>query len=216
MNDKKKTVEKTRGLDQKTGRRNILGTSALAAAVAAMWRPQPAKGQGGGRGSSLVLDVACDGTTFAPNFSGALDFQNGDLRGTSFNVEGLIFPAWTIPDGIEFDLDSAPPATGVWFCRGWFVRHPGRPLPITMNIQDYVLEPLSSDNLWSKDTLTTQGPEGAPETFVRAIIGGTGRYSRAQGEEIMETIGTNTSKFALNGLNAPNFRFHFDFANGRD
>ncbi len=212
MKDMNRTADTTSKLGRKAGRRSMLGASALATALAAMWRPEPAEAQrrGRGRGRSLVLDVACLGQTFAPNYGGALDSANGDLRGISFCVEGLIFPAWSIPNGVEFDLESAHPSTGNWFCRGWFISHPGRPLPFTMNIQDYILEPLSSDNLWPANTLTTQGPEGVPETFIRSIIGGTGRYSGAQGEEVMETIGTNSS--ILNGIdqNAPNFRFHFD------
>ena len=207
-----KTVHRESEPGRSTGRRSMLGASALAGAVAAMWRPQPAEAQGRwrGRGRSLVLDVACLGHTFAPNNGGALDPANGDLRGISFCVEGLIFPAWSIPNGVQFDLESAPASTGNWFCRGWFVSHPGRPLPFTMNIQDYVLEPVGGDNPWPRNTLTTNGPEGVPETFIRSIIGGTGRYSGAQGEEVMETIGTNSSILNVVGQSAPNFRFHFD------
>lgn len=211
-NTNRTAVDRTRTLDRKAGRRSVLGASALASAVAAMWRPQEAQAhrRGRERGRSLVLDVACLGHTFAPNDGGALDLAGGDLRGISFCVEGLVFPAWSIPNGVEFDLESAPPSTGNWFCRGWFISHPGRPLPYTMNIQDYLLEPLTGDNLWPSDTLTTQGPEGVPETFIRSIIGGTGRYRRAQGEEVMETIGTNSSILNVTGENAPTFRFHFD------
>lgn len=217
-NDMDKTVDIKGTLGGKTDRRKMLGASALAAATAAMWRPQSASGVGQERGRSLVFDVACLGTSFAPNVSGGLDLPSGDLRGVSFIVEGLIFPAWTIPDGVEFDLDLAPPATGAWFCRGWFTSHPGRPLPYTMNVQEYVLDPITDDNLSPPDTLTSSGPEGAVEEqdFVRAVIGGTGKHRGAQGEVAMETIGTNSSILNLFGGTSPNFRFHFDFANGRN
>lgn len=217
MKDMDQNVNNTSKLSRKTGRRKMLGASALAAATAAMWRPQPARGNNPRRGSSLVLDVACLGTTFAPNLGGALDLPNGDLRGVSFIVEGLIYPAWTIPDGVEFDIDLAPPATGTWFCRGWFTGHPGRPLPYTMNVQEYVLDPITDDNLSPADTLTSSGPEGAvpEENFVRAVVGGTGKYRGAQGEVVMDTIGTNSSILNLFGGTSPNFRFHFDFSNGR-
>ena len=129
-------------------------------------------------------------------------------------MEGLIFPAWTIPDGIEFDLDSAPPAIGSWFCRGWFISNPERVQPFTMNIQDYVLEPLGEDNLWARNTLTSSGPEGS-ETFVRAVIGGTGRYRGAAGHEVMQTIGTNSSILNYFEEKAPTFRFFFDLVRSR-
>lgn len=214
MKDMNTTVDLNDKLQRKTDRRKILEASALAAAIAAMWSPRPAEAQG--RGRALVLDVACLGHTFAANDGGALDPANGDLRGLSFCVEGLIYPAWTIPTGVEFDLEQAPPSSGSWFCRGWFISHPGRLLPYTDTIQDFVLEPLTSDNLWSADTLMSSGPEGVPETFVRAVIGGTGRYRGARGEETMETIGTNSSILNINGENAPNFRFHYDLDDGRD
>jgi hypothetical protein len=85
-----------------------------------------------------------------------------------------------------------------------------------MNVQEYVLGPITSDNLSPANTLTSSGPEGVPETFVRAIIGGTGRYRGAQGEEIMETIGTNSSVLNVIGQKAPTFRFYFDLVGGRN
>lgn len=51
--------------------------------------------------------------------------------------------------------------------------------------------------------------------FTRAVIGGSGRYSDARGDVLQETIGSNTTMLTGLPVNAPNFRFYFNFANGR-
>lgn len=42
------------------------------------------------------------------------------------------------------------------------------------------------------------------------MIGGTGRYRKAQGEVVQDVIGTNTTVLNFVEEPAPNFRFSFD------
>lgn len=192
-------------------RRQILGASALLAVGGLLWKPQPAAAEGLGRGSSLVVDVACLGNTLALNFAGGLDPEGGDFRGVSFSVEGALYPAGTILPGPGFDPDSKE-SIGHWLCRGWLMFHPGRPEPHGITTQEYLLEVISGDAPSPVDTLVSSGVEGGAERFTRAVIGGSGRYGRAQGQVVQETIGTNTTILNVFGAPAPTFRFHFDFA----
>lgn len=196
------------------GRRQILGTAPFIAAASLLWKPtSAAAGAGVGRGSRLVVDVACLGNTLALDFAGALDAAGGDLRGTSFYVEGALYPAGTIPMGAGFDPAGAMMAMmGHWLCRGWFMLHPGRLEPTVITTQEYLLQVIDSAQAPSpKDTLVSSGVEGTFQFAHRAIIGGSGQYRHARGEVVQEVIGTNAT--ILNGIGdpAPNFRFHFDF-----
>ena len=218
--DNKRKLETSDQKPVNEGRRKILTASSLLMAAGLLWKPQPvAAREGRGRGGHLVLDVACLGDTFAPNFNGALDQGSGDLRGTSFYVEGLIYPAGTIMPGTEFDLQSAP-AMGHWFCRGWFTTFPDRPEPGVITSQEYLLDFITPETLSPEDTLASSGVENAGLGLpaVRAVIGGTGRYRDARGEVVQETVGTNTSVLNVFDVPAPTFSFHFTFnmGEGRD
>ncbi len=70
------------------------------------------------RGKCVTFDVACLGESFRIIFApGAPD--SGDLRGSTFSVEGSIYPEgairrrWVRPRSAE--------AIGRWLCRGWFL-----------------------------------------------------------------------------------------------
>ncbi len=191
------------------GRRRIVGAGSLLAALGLMWKPQPSAAQRG-RGGSLVLDVACLGDSFAPNFGGVIDQPGGDFRGLSFYVEGALFPGGTIPPGSGFNPGDAM-QTGHWLCRGWFMNYPARPAPGAITTQEYLLEVISAEAPSPVDTLVSSGLEGGAMSFTRAVIGGSGNYRHARGAVVQETIGTNTTILNVFGENAPNFRFYFDF-----
>lgn len=124
--------------------------AALAASPTAGGAPSPAAAGGPlplARGRSgrvkLVLEVAVLGHTDAPTSAGQLgdrqsrDYFNIDTRGGSYYVEGLVYPAGTIPKPTErapisvfreapprlnnqvvWDFTTAQP-TGHWLNRGW-------------------------------------------------------------------------------------------------
>jgi len=130
-------------------------------------------------------------------------------------VEGALYRGGTIPPGAGFDPANATPI-GHWLCRGWFMNHPERPAPGAITTQEYLLEVIDSSEAPSPtNTLVSSGLEGGATEFTRAVIGGSGRYRDARGDVVQETIGTNTTILNVFGAPAPNFRFHFNFANGR-
>lgn len=189
-------------------RKVVVGAGGLAA-LAAMWAPSHAIARGRPQGD-LVLDVACIGTTFAPDLGAALNPGAGDLRGTGFSVEGLIYPEGTIPDGPGFDPFSVTPL-GTWFCRGWLLIYPARPLPHAVTTQEYMLGIVTPENPTPDDQLCSSGTEGGVPLAVRSIVGGTGRYRHARGEVLEHLIGTNTTILNVMNEPAPNLRFAFNF-----
>lgn len=199
------------------GRRELLrqgaiwgGTAAAAALGSTAVLASPATA---GKGHTVAYDVACLGDTFrwiaAPGTT-----PPGDLRGSTFSVEGRIYPAGTI-GGTGFDPAGAG-ALGTWFCRGWFLIAPGRPEPHVLSTQEYVLGEISPTQLFPPDTLTSSGMEGSADesqVAARAVIGGTGRYAGARGVVLQHGNGTNTTKLTtLGGIPAPNFRFEFQLS----
>lgn len=161
------------------------------------------------RGKHVVYDVACLGETFRVIFvPGAPD--SGDLRGSTFSVEGLIYPAGTIEDG-GFDPESAE-AIGRWFCRGWLLISPERPEPLNLTTQEYVLGEIKEKRLFPPDQLVSSGMEGSADEdqpAVRSVVGGTGKYLGARGVVRQHLNGSNTTTLAGIGEPAPNFRFVF-------
>lgn len=199
------------------GRREVLRTGVLAGVAATLWPAAraaaggPATADHGGWGDSnsyLTLDVACLGQTFAPDFTGAINAAGGDLRGTTFNVEGLIYPAGTIPEGDGFE-PVPETATGLWLCAGWFIFHPDRPLPHVATTQHYLLGPVTGEQPSPRDQLVSSGLEGGVPEVVRPVVGGTGRHRKAGGQVVQTVTGTNTTTLRIVGEPAPNFRFTF-------
>lgn len=196
-----------------TSRRELLRHGALAGITATLWPMGVAAAASDHPDSRsrarLELDVACLGDTFAPDFAGAVDADAGDLRGTTFNVEGLVYPAGTVPPGDGFD-PAGPAPTGLWLCQGWFILHPARGLPHVATTQHYLLGLVTDDRPSPPTQLTSSGVEGGVPDSVRAVTGGTGRYRKARGQVTQTVIGTNTTTLRLVDEPAPNFRFRFE------
>jgi hypothetical protein len=205
-------AKKTPITEELLDRRQVVARAGGLAALAALWAPSHAVARVPPRRprGDLVLDVACLGDTLAPDFGAALDAGAGDLRGVGFFVEGLIYRAGKIPNGPGFDPASAT-AIGTWLCRGWFMLHPGRPLPHVVSTQEYMLGIVTPENPTPRNQLVSSGPEGGVPLAVRSVIGGTGRYRHARGEVDQHLIGTNTTVLNVVGAPAPNLRFAFKF-----
>lgn len=140
----------------------------------------------------VVIDVACDATTFALNTAKPSD--TGPARGASFIVNGKIYPGGTIPSGNGFDINT-PGAIGTWVCRGAFTGG----TPAQASTQGYFFGPPGMTAV--DDSLASVGEEGGVTTH-RPVTGGTGFYRGVVGEVKQEILGQNTS-----GLF--NFRFTF-------
>jgi hypothetical protein len=143
---------------------------------------------------TIVVDVACDGRTYAPN---GLDPNTGtEVRGTTFIVDGKIFPGGTIPRGDGFDLDATPGTGGKWVCRGTY----------NVSLEEFLAGVVPSvSTTWhllfdARNALMTEGQEGG--TVNRVVLGGTGRYRGVVGEVYEEVLGFNSTGFE-------NFRFTF-------
>jgi hypothetical protein len=154
---------------------------------------------------TFVLDVAIDAHTLALNN----DPTAGGIprRGTTFIVNGKIYPGGTIPSGVtSFDPDTAPGSIGTWVCRGVFLADfadifVNGSAALTVDTTQIFL--LSTD----KDALFTEGLEGnLGVTTHRAVTGGTGPYRGVTGTLKQETIGVNRNG-AADGLFDLRFTF---------
>jgi hypothetical protein len=154
----------------------------------------------------IVIDVACDADTMRMVGVGA----DGPLRGTTFIVNGNIYPGNTIPLGDGFDIDT-PGDIGSWSCRGTFnfdrSEFAEGKEPHIASIQQYHFG--APGDLLAPDSLRSEGMEGvsiAPFSS-RVVYGGTGQYRGVIGEVKQETLGRNST-----GLF--NFRFTFKVRRG--
>lgn len=183
----------------------LAGAGAASVAVAGIAAGPAAAG--GKR--KVVYDVACLGETFRLLLHPDANPQAGELRGSTFSVEGSIYRAGTI-SGTGFDPTTAE-ALGRWFCRGWFLINPERPEPHVITTQEYVLGQIRPNRLFPRSTLASSGLEGTFEaqTPIRSLIGGTGEYAGATGVVLQHPKGTNTTRIVPLGIQAPNFQFEF-------
>lgn len=213
-------MDETGGLDRRDVLRHGLVWSGIAG-VAALGAPTSASAERGAgirsvRESSreLELDVACLGDTLrlAPAPAGEPVeglLGGGLLYGSSFLVEGNIYPAGTI-EGPGFDPRNTP-GSGHWLCRGWIMGRSERPVPGVLTTQEYLLATISGDDPFPADQLVSSGvePDETGQSVARSLIGGTGEFAGAAGVVIQIATGTNTTRI-LGRDPAPNFRFRFE------
>ncbi len=157
-------------------------------------------------------------------------FRKSDLRGSMYYHEGVIYPGGTIPtpkDPMEVNWKFEKPPIGSFFDRGWVTinyRSDGpyvaRPNPHLLSHTDYYLGGVVSEqDLTPTDMIATVGLQhnnGNVGTFLRAVVGGTGRYANVRGQMIQTHLGNNDSKlqglFLPDGMTvpSPNFRLRFE------
>lgn len=158
----------------------------------------------------LTVEVACLAELWreAVKSNPATD---GDFR-APFVVEGWIYPEGTIlGDGFRPVPEGS---LGRWFCRGSVIIDAVRPEPHTTTHQDFVFGTITPEALFPTNTLATAGLEGTvdrAQRATRAVIGGTGEFLGATGQQTQQLIATNTSLFA-DGTNEPGpcWRVEFD------
>lgn len=161
-----------------------------------------------GRRRPIEFDVAVLGNTLRTTLADGASFETGDLYGTYFLIEGLMYPKGTIPSGAGFDPASRR-HIGHWFCASTLMIGPRRGEPHLIGHQQYVFGRIGSRNLFPRNQIVSHGMEGAnsPVTFIRAITGGSGRYAGLGGTVQQRQTGTNTTIVAQLGTNAENWRF---------
>jgi hypothetical protein len=159
---------------------------------------------------TFVLDVAIDAHTLALNNDPTA--AGTPKRGTTFIVNGQIYPGGTIPSGVTtFDPGTAPGSIGTWVCRGVFLADFA---DIFVNGSAALAFDTTQIFLLSTDrnALFTEGFEGnLGVTTHRAVTGGTGRYRRVTGTLKQQTIGVNRNG-AADGLF--DLRFTFTIKSG--
>jgi hypothetical protein len=139
---------------------------------------------------TFVVDVAIDAHTLGLNSDPTA--AGIPRRGTTFIVNGKVYPGGTIPSGVTgFDPDSAPGSIGTWVCRGVFLADfadifvTGSAALAFDTTQIFLLD---SDS----NAIFTEGMEGnVGVTTHRTVTGGTGRYRMVVGTLKQETIGVN-------------------------
>jgi hypothetical protein len=190
-------------------RGRVLGGGAVLAAVAAALGAQGIAAAQTGRperperpGQTLALEVSCDGRTQRWD-SGAV---GTGLRGSTFIVNGKIFPEGTFAKGPT--SPDSPGSIGTWVCRGTLyfdlaeIAQGKEPHVATTQI--FLFDDGSQ--------LVTEGMEGGAAEFTRVIAGGTGGYQGARGQVTEREVGTNPTPLKpAPGVEipAPNFVFRF-------
>lgn len=141
---------------------------------------------------TLVFDVATDARTFRINRGAPLPDAK---RGDSFIVEGLIYPAGTLPVGGtllspgSFNPDTTPGSIGKWVLRGTFNYDFGEIIggaePAVFGTQYFLFN--------DGRVLVSEGPHAGSHPQLRAITGGCAAYYGASGDVREELIGTNVT-----------------------
>lgn len=180
----------------------IIGAAALGLLAIAGSSLRGDEGKHSGSWKQLVIDVACDASTFRLNTASPSD--NGPVRGSTFIVNGKIYPGGTIAPGNGFDINT-PGLIGTWVCRGAFnfsiAEIQAGSAPAQSSTQNYLFNTTGDLDMNATDSLASVGEEGGVTTQ-RVVSGGTGIYRGEIGEVKQEILGINSS-----GLF--NFRFTF-------
>jgi hypothetical protein len=143
-----------------------------------------------GRAKTLELEIVENGTKFTAD--GTLAFPDGlPAFGATFVTVGYVYPAGTIsgtngvlPDGSPEFPDKV---IGTWTCRGFFVGDGAHtttgPMVVTHQVLDFGAKP-------GDEAIMTDGFEYADVGLQihRAVIGGTGQYAKARGEQLQTLL----------------------------
>jgi hypothetical protein len=130
----------------------------------------------------ITWDVAIDCRTW--RFNSGTSFQDFG-RGDGFIANGKIFPARTLPSGVQSNDPNDPGSIGTWVERGTMaatlVEIVAGTRPAFFGTWYHLLD--------DGPGLVADGPH--PDTGPMAVIGGMGAFSGASGELSAEIIGTN-------------------------
>lgn len=194
----------------------LLGAATAATAPSAAAKPRLTATGTSGRHVE-VYDVAMLGDTLDVIAGPHID--NFDLRGTTYYVEGPIYPGFTIPNE-QTGWDPSQHTgqeIGRWFDIGSFMLYRGRPHPHLYGTMTHVFGLITADNNFPVDQVSSIGTEASPtqdtKPSTRSIVGGAGRYIGASGQITLYGNGSNVTFSDVFGVirPAPNLRFFFEF-----
>jgi len=149
----------------------------------------------------FTVDVAVNHATFAiiPSTGLVLSPEPlGPNRGTTFVVDGTVFPGGTLATGVAMG-DPNQPGIGKWTCKGVFTSDLGTE-DVGFNTTQLFMFDGDSDAIWTEGFEAGLGKIGV--VTHRTILGGTGRFQGVSGEAIQEALGTNVT-------GTPNIRLTF-------
>lgn len=151
---------------------------------------------------AFVVDVAVDGDTYKEIPVVGPPPAKDSLRGTTFIVNGKIFPAGTIK-GPGFNPKQGG-SIGDWVCRGVFTKDGLAMLPgVSEEVDTTQMFLFSNDSkaIWTEGF---EGDEGV--TQHRAVTGGTGEFHGVTGSVTQLTlVGANST-----GMGNSRFTFRLD------
>jgi hypothetical protein len=166
-----------------------VGLVGLAGSVSGHGSPEAAP-------QSLTFDVPEDMSRFV--FDQSVAYEDGmPKHGSPFITQGYIYPVGTLNGGNGVLPDGSPEfpdkVIGEWTCRGWLVGDGAHAMtgPMVITTQIYNFGDALGD-----ETIVTDGYELADVgvEIERAITGGTGSYTGADGEVKQKFLGFNASE----------------------
>ncbi len=149
-------------------------------------------------GRVIEIEVAEDFTRFVSDEAPVFDDDGLPAYGNPFVTQGYIYPAGTLDCGsgtCNGVLEDGSPefpdqVIGEWTCWGYHIGDGAHttsgPAVVTTQLFDFGSAP-------GAETLVSTGYErlDVNTPFLRAIVGGTGRYYSAGGEQIQSFLGFN-------------------------
>jgi hypothetical protein len=194
----------------------LLASYPASGATATSAAPAASAARAAGRRTE-VFDVAMLGDSLlivpGPNI------DNFDLRGTTFYVEGPVYPGFTIPNE-QTDWDPAQHTDleiGRYFDIGSFMLYRARLNPHLYSVMTHLFGLITPDDNFPPDQINSIGTEASAtqdtKPSIRSIVGGTGRYVGATGQISLFGNGSNVTQSNVLGAvrPAPNLRFFFNF-----
>jgi len=192
-------------------RKQILASTsliALAAVAFLHFGANSAKADHQSPNGTMIVDVAVDMTTFAivPSAGNPPGKPLGPMpfRGTTFIVNGKIFPAGTLPTGTAGNNPNQAGSIGDWICKGFLTADLSAQLSgaskVGFNTTQMFLFNGDTQAIWTEGLEGSLGQAGVQTN--RIVLGGTGLFHGSSGTALQESLGTNST-------GAPNIRLHF-------
>ncbi len=161
----------------------------------------------------FAVDVAVDMRTFAaiPSTGNPPGEPVGPNRGTTFIVNGKVFPGGDLPSGTASNDPNQEGSIGDWVCRGILTSDLASQLAgdekIGFDTTQMLIFGSDKRAIWSEGLEGGLGEVGV--TTHRIVLGGTGAFLGASGDVVQESLGTNAT-------GAPNIRLTFRLRNDHD
>ena len=178
----------------------VVGAASLAAA-------SDRDDRDGRRNETLRFDVAENGKRFAFDEEPVFPEDGLPQYGNGFVTEGYVFEAGTLGEsnGVDADGNVLPAfeddVIGEWKCFGYMIGDGARTVEDEWVVSTQIYRFYGDNGRDAKDRrIVSVGTENVAhdEAVIRAITGGTGRFSDARGEATQLTLGHNASE----GVNA--------------